>query len=197
VRDLRQFVTLPNLLSIFRIVAAPLMVVTALAGREQLFIGLYLLSLITDGTDGFIARHLHQETSTGAMLDSIGDFAICACLPLSAYHLWPVMIIGELPFILAGLACYLVPVILGILRYGRMPSFHTWGAKAIAVLVSLAVAWMFLTGETWAFRLCLPLVVLEAIQEIIMIIILPDWSPNTRSLRQALRKRRNSRANAS
>ncbi len=190
VRETGKLLMLPNLLSISRIVAAPLMIVAALAGQEQVFIGLYLLSLITDGTDGFIARHLHHETSTGAMLDSIGDFAICTCLPLSAYHLWPEMITGEIPFILVGLACYLIPVILGVLRYGRMPSFHTWGAKTIAVLASLALAWMFITGQTWAFRLCIPLVVLEAIQELVMIALLPDWSPDTRSLWHALRKRR-------
>ncbi len=182
--------TLPNVLSMVRIAAAPLLVVAALQGQAHVFIGLYLLSLITDGTDGFLARHLHQETDAGAMLDSIGDFAICACLPVSAYHLWPEMIRGELPFILAGLACYLIPVCCGVLRYGRMPSFHTWGAKAIAVLLSLALAWMFMTGQTLAFRLCLPLMVIEAVQEIVMIILLPEWSPDTRSLRQALRRRR-------
>ena len=185
------WLTLPNGLSIFRIVAAPLMVVAAIAGREQIFIALYVLSLITDGTDGFIARHMHLESSKGAMLDSMGDFAICACLPVSAYHLWPDMITGEIPYILTGLISYMIPVIMGILRYGRMPSFHTWGAKTIAVLLSLALAWMFLTGQTWAFRLCVPLMILESIQEMVMIAILPEWSPNTHSLRQAIRKARN------
>jgi phosphatidylglycerophosphate synthase len=181
---------LPNLLSLSRIIMAPLMVVAAAAGAGRTFTALYAACLFTDAIDGFIARRLHVETPLGATLDSRGDLAVTLCLPIGALLLWPDMIRSLVPYIVAALAAYLAPCVVGELRYRRLPSFHTWGAKAMAVVVGISLLVMFVTQNTLWFRLTVPLLLLESVEELIMIAILPTWHPNTPSLWHAIRIRR-------
>ena len=178
---------LPNLLSISRIIMAPLMIVAAFLDSQRAFTFLYGASLFTDAIDGFLARRLHAESKQGATLDSRGDLAVALCLPIGAFLLWPEMMRGLIPYIVAALCAYLAPIIAGEFRYRRLPSFHTWGAKAMAVLAGMSMFFMFLTGNSIFFRLCVPLVVLESIEELIMIAILPKWHPNIPSLWHAIK----------
>ena len=184
--------SVPNILSLSRLVMAPMMVVAAATGHPRAFTILYGASLLTDAVDGFLARRLHVESSLGATLDSRGDLAVALCLPIGAFLLWPEMMRGLIPYVVAALIAYLAPIIAGELRYRRLPSFHTWGAKLMAILAGLALLAMFITENSLWFRLCIPFIVLESVEELIMIAILPEWHPNTPSLWHAIKLRRNS-----
>ncbi|HIK16183.1 MAG TPA: CDP-alcohol phosphatidyltransferase family protein [Leptolyngbyaceae cyanobacterium M33_DOE_097] len=65
--------TIPNLLSIYRLVVFPVLVFAILKQQEQLFSFLFFISLITDILDGWIARTFHMESELGAKLDSWAD----------------------------------------------------------------------------------------------------------------------------
>ena len=168
---------------------APLMILTAYLGLSTLFIVLYAANLLTDALDGFLARHLHAESQLGAMLDSRGDMAVALCLPLSVFLLWPDMIREITPYVIIAVCAYLAPVIIGHLRYGKIPSFHTWAAKILAVVAGICLLMMFITQNTIYFRAIVPLLILESLEELAMIAILPEWSPNTPTLLHAIRTR--------
>jgi CDP-diacylglycerol--glycerol-3-phosphate 3-phosphatidyltransferase len=154
------------------------------------FIGLFAVSLFTDSIDGFLARRLHEESVWGARLDSWGDFAIVSVLPVSALLLWPQMVVRELPFIAVGVVCYFLPTIVGVLKYGRPTSYHTYGAKLSAVAVGLSLLVLFSRISPWPFRLCAPLLVLEALEELAMTCVLKRWHANVPTLWHALKLRR-------
>jgi len=174
--------SIPNMLSMARIATAPLMVTAAAMGATRTFTALYAATLFTDATDGFIARRLHAESKLGATLDSRGDLAVALCLPVGAFLLWPDMMRGLIPYVAAALCAYLAPLVVGGLRYGRLPSFHTWGAKLMAIIAGLSLLVMFVTGNSLWFRICVPLLLLESAEELIMIAIMPTWHPNVPSL---------------
>jgi phosphatidylglycerophosphate synthase len=180
----------PNILSLSRIVMAPLMLVAAAIGSQRGFTVLYGACLFTDAIDGFLARRMHVESPLGATLDSRGDLAVALCLPVGAFLLWPDMMRGLIPYIVAALCAYLAPIVVGEFRYRRLPSFHTWGAKAMAVLAGLTLLIMFITEDSLYFRLCVPLILLESVEELIMIAILPKWQPNIPSLWHAIQLKR-------
>ena len=182
--------SVPNLLSLSRIVAAPLMVTAAALGSARCFTALYAATLLSDATDGFLARRLHVESSLGATLDSRGDLAVALSLPIGALLLWPEMIRELAFYIVIALCAYLAPILVGELRYRRLPCFHTWGAKAMAIIVGAALLLMFMTQNSLFFRLCVPLLVLESIEELIMIAVLPRWHPNVPSVWHAIQLRR-------
>jgi CDP-diacylglycerol--glycerol-3-phosphate 3-phosphatidyltransferase len=182
--------TIPNALSIFRIATGPILVVCAILGLPRTFIVIYGLSLLSDAFDGFIARKLHETTEFGAKLDSWGDCSIILALPVSVLLLWPAIIRREAPFILTAVACYLVPTVVGVVKYRRPTSYHTWGAKCAAVVVGVALLILFAGGSPWPFRLAIPLVVLEAIEEVAMTLMLREWHADVHSVWHAVRLRR-------
>ncbi|TDB36123.1 MAG: CDP-alcohol phosphatidyltransferase family protein [Deltaproteobacteria bacterium] len=66
----KRALTIPNLLSILRILLAPLLLVAAATDLPGPFLFLFLLSLVSDALDGFLARRLNQVSELGAQLDS-------------------------------------------------------------------------------------------------------------------------------
>lgn len=73
----RDWVTIPNLLSYFRLLLIPVFVyayLNAETQREHIYAtGILVLSGLTDALDGFIARRFNQGTKIGQLLDPIAD----------------------------------------------------------------------------------------------------------------------------
>jgi cardiolipin synthase len=71
-RDHRR-VTIPNIITIFRFVLVPFVIMAMVYNRLDLaFIG-FVLAGVSDGVDGFIARQFNQKSEIGAWLDPIAD----------------------------------------------------------------------------------------------------------------------------
>ncbi len=71
-----RILTVPNLLSLARILVLPLVLVDLLAGRLTRALVVLLLIGASDWFDGYLARVLDQRTRLGAVLDPIGDRAV-------------------------------------------------------------------------------------------------------------------------
>ncbi len=183
-------VTIPNALSVVRLLLVPVLYLLAMQGMHAEFLGVLVVSFLTDLVDGPIARRLNQISDIGAQLDSWADFAVYVSLPIWGAWLWPEVMRIQRPYITTVLASYIAPVIIGVIKYGRLPSLHTYGAKASAVCVGVSAILMFGFGVYWPFRLCLPLAVVTAADEIVAITALRSWRPNVRTCWHALRLRR-------
>ena len=71
-----RIVTVPNALSLLRLLAIPLVYLDLIGGRLwRAFVLLVVLST-TDWFDGYLARRLDQRTRLGALLDPLGDRAL-------------------------------------------------------------------------------------------------------------------------
>lgn len=64
---------IPNLLSIFRILLIPFILLVLFRGWKEGAAGLIVLSAFTDLMDGWIARRFKQITDLGKILDPLGD----------------------------------------------------------------------------------------------------------------------------
>ena len=97
----KEIFTVPNLLSIFRLVLIPVYIViylNATQTHEYLIAGTILaVSCLTDMIDGKIARHFNLITHLGKLLDPVADkltqFALTVCLSLRYPALRPVLIL--------------------------------------------------------------------------------------------------------
>lgn len=67
---------LPNLLTISRVFAVPLVIWLIASGQHLLAFWLFALAGVTDALDGAIARAFDQRTELGAYLDAIADKAL-------------------------------------------------------------------------------------------------------------------------
>jgi PAS domain S-box-containing protein len=178
--------SIPNLISIFRLVIVPVLLYAAWTHKANLFLVLFCILLVMSFADGFIARKLKQVTELGAELDSWGLFAAYLIVPIGAWMLWPELVQREASFVIAVVGFYFVPATLGLMKYGHLTSYHTWSSKLSAVLLSGTAIMLFMGGPSWPFRLATPFLVISGIEEIFMTAILPQWRANIPSLWHAI-----------
>ncbi len=181
--------TVPNILSSARLVAAPLLIVLAMTDRQYAFAALACVLLIDDWLDGKLAVWLKQQTTFGARLDSAADAALYACILCGLIRLRGSFLWSESPWILGALATYLATTAFGLIKYGRIPAYHTRGAKISWLLTSIAVMTVCLKVEVaaWPLRAAMAAVMVTNLEAIAMTRVLPEWHADVLSLRGALR----------
>ena len=98
-----RIVTIPNILSFFRLCLIPVFVWMYCAEKNFVWTGVILiLSGVTDTVDGFVARHFHMTSNLGKVLDPVADkltqasmlFCLLTRFPLMAVPL-AVMVVKE------------------------------------------------------------------------------------------------------
>ena len=179
--------TIPNALSALRLVLAPVLLYLAWIGRPTPFLVALVCSLLSDLCDGWFARRFNQATQLGTLLDSYGDFATYMTVPLCAWWLWPDLIRREAWYAAAIVAAYVFPIVLGYLKYGRLTSYHSYGAKLSAVVVGASALVLFAGWSPLPFRIATWVLVLAELEEIAITTILPEWRANVPSLLHAHR----------
>jgi cardiolipin synthase len=70
---LRQLKSMPNLLTLLRLVFIPFIATAIMEGQFRVALALFVLAGITDGLDGLLARKMNQRTMLGEYLDPIAD----------------------------------------------------------------------------------------------------------------------------
>jgi CDP-diacylglycerol--glycerol-3-phosphate 3-phosphatidyltransferase len=179
---------IPNALSGFRLLAAPVMLYLAWIGKPFSFLVLLAISLSTDAVDGYLARRLSWQSELGAKLDSWGDFATYVTVPLGAWWLWPDVLRREAIFVWIAIAAYIVPLVVGFAKFRRLTSYHTWAAKVSAVVMGISALLLFLTDIAWPFRVAAVFQALEALEEIAITFTLPKRQSNIPSFWHARRE---------
>jgi cardiolipin synthase len=102
--------TVPNALSVVRILLTPVFLLALWQGRPDVAWVLFVAAGVSDGLDGILARILRQRSVLGAMLDPIADkvLLVSAFAGLAAKGWLPVWIAALVAardvFILGGIA---------------------------------------------------------------------------------------------
>ena len=110
----KDILTIPNWLSLFRLLLIPVYVVIYLNANESAdyFIagGILAVSCLTDAIDGKIARHFNMISTVGKILDPLADkatqFTLIVCLAINRPILWALIclfVIKESFQLVAGL----------------------------------------------------------------------------------------------
>jgi len=69
-------VSLPNILTLLRILLVPAVVWSIASGEHALAFWLFLAAGVSDALDGFIAKRFNMQTELGAYLDPVADKAL-------------------------------------------------------------------------------------------------------------------------
>jgi len=181
---------LADLLTWSRIAAVPVLLAFAWAGLRIPFLVLLAAALLSDLADGYLARRRNTASVRGAALDSWADLILYLSLPLSVARLWPGLLRREAPYIVAALGGFVLPVLVGSLRFGRLPSHHTRLAKISAFTMGFAVFWLLAGGPACPFRIAAALVVLAGIEDVLITFTLNEPRSNVPSFFHARRIRR-------
>jgi CDP-diacylglycerol--glycerol-3-phosphate 3-phosphatidyltransferase len=183
-----------NALTAFRLViAAPFMLVFAIAGERELFLWMLVASFFTDFIDGTVARLSGRPNRFGAMLDSWADVTAYVSIAISVWLLWPELVRREwMPFT-AIVASFVMPSIVGLAKFGRFTSYHTLLVKAAVAATAVGLLLLLWGGPAWPFRLAAALALLAALEEIAITSVLEEPRSNVRGICAVWRSRRRGR----
>lgn len=133
-----RIITIPNLLSAFRIVLIPVFLWTyCIKGEYLVTAGLLLLSGLTDLADGYIARRFHMVSNLGKMLDPVADKLTQAAMLLCLVTRFPMI-----AFPLALLAVKEASVGLTnllVIRKSGVVTGAAWHGKVTTALLYLTI----------------------------------------------------------
>lgn len=136
------YFTVPNLISLLRIISIPF--ISVLVSRHEMVLALVVLALsaVSDGLDGLIARSFNQVSKIGQILDPIADrlLIFCSILALGVADIipwWMLIVVGLRDLIMAILV-----LILAQHDYGPLP-VHFVGKAGTALLMISIVSLIF------------------------------------------------------
>jgi cardiolipin synthase (CMP-forming) len=94
-----RIVTVPNMLTVFRMVLIPVFVSLLFYQRFILALCVFILAGVTDGLDGLLARRFDQRSQLGTILDPIADklMLVTSFVVLSMRTVFPQPLPAHLP----------------------------------------------------------------------------------------------------
>src|SRR5215210_1815036 len=165
---------LPNVLTLLRILAVPVIVVALLGetpNGDTLAAGVFALAAFSDGLDGYMARRRNDVTTFGKLMDPLADkllivAALVALVSLNRLAAWVAMVIIARELAVTGLRAVAVEqgVVISASWLGKVKTTLQVAAVfaliaadpaplAVDVLVYLAVAATVISGADYFFGL--------------------------------------------
>jgi CDP-diacylglycerol--glycerol-3-phosphate 3-phosphatidyltransferase len=187
---LGTLLTIPNVLSGLRLVAAPVLVLMAWLHEPAWCVGLVAAMWLTDYADGKLARWLRQETVFGSRLDSIADAAFYGSVLLALLLLREEEMRQQALWIGLAVGSYATSLTAGWLKFRQLPSYHTKLAKTSWLFMGITCVSVFANGPGWVARVTLIGVLVTNLEAILITFILPQWRVNVLSMFHALSYRR-------
>jgi cardiolipin synthase len=99
--------SIPNLVTVLRILLVPVVVWAIASGRMQLAFLLFFAAAISDAIDGFLAKRFGMKTELGAYLDPLADKVLIVSIYVTlgitgAIPLWIVILVVSRDFMIVG-----------------------------------------------------------------------------------------------
>lgn len=175
----------------YRIVAAPVLLILIFTGNERLFAWLLPVSFFTDLIDGYLARKYKVNSVFGARLDSIGD-DLTMLAGIAGLFVFKMEFLKD-HWVSVGilLALFLIQTVSALIRYGKISSFHTYLAKTAAIFQGMFLILLFILPDPLPilFYAAAALTMLDLIEEIVLVVLLPQWKVNIKGLYWVLKER--------
>lgn len=179
-----RLATVPNLISLGRLLLTPLFVVLILRRQTQVAGLLLMIAVVsTDWIDGYIARHTAQVSNVGKVLDPVADrlalaAALVALVIRNAIPLWVALlvVVRDALVLLAGaLLLVLAKVRIDVRWIGKAATFAlmvgvpavAWGNLGLwAHGTALVVGWPFLVVGLVAYYIATALYIGDVVRAV-------------------------------
>lgn len=180
-----------NGITLYRTLAAPVLGLMLYTGRYEAFKWLLLSSFFTDSIDGFLARRYKVISVMGTRLDSLGDDLTVLAGVIGLWVIFPDFISAQAVWLIVLLALFLFQSGYALYRYGKMTNFHTYLAKAAAILQGIFMLISFFAGKPVypLFYAAVIVTLVELLEETVMVAFLPDWKTDIKGIWWVLKDR--------
>jgi len=144
--------TLPNFITLLRLAALPFFLVSIADGRFDIALAIFVVAGLSDGVDGYLARHFGMKSALGAYLDPIADKLLLISsylfLAIPSYParvkvpVWLAVMVLSRDFLL------LMVALLMILSTGKRTFPPSWAGKVTTVTQIVTVLFV-LCANIW------------------------------------------------
>jgi len=187
----KEFWTIPNLITTYRLLMVPVILYFAISGREKLFVIFLVINLVSDIIDGYIARRFKMETEIGAKLDSFAD-NFNYVLAFIGFYIFKIDDFG--PHILSLIIFFsmlLMTVIVPLIKFRRFPSYHIYTTKIGGYIQGAFFICLFTIGFITPFYYFMIIWgILGAIECIAIDMVIPEMRSNVKGLYWVLKEKR-------
>ncbi len=190
-----SIVTVPNIICALRLLGALCLFVIALTNNAVLFASVFIVLNLSDFIDGRLARWLHQRSDFGARLDSIADAVLYGALFFGLIWLKWDILKPEMPWWGTAFLSYVLTTSAGLWKYGKAPSYHTYGAKMSQWFVLIGISCLFWDYAVWPFRVAMIVVTLTNLEATAITWYLKEWRADVLTILHVRSKRRSSEQN--
>ncbi|MGC9471399.1 MAG: CDP-alcohol phosphatidyltransferase family protein [Bacteroidales bacterium] len=181
--------SLPNLLSFYRMLAFPVILYFIISGKEKWFAILLVINLLTDVLDGLIARAFHCATEFGAWLDSTADDLtyLLAFTGIFVFK-WEDFQPHAISFLI--FIGFLVSTILfSLFRFKKIPRFHLYSTRISGYIQGIFFICLFTIGFIKPFYYFMIIWgILAAVEHIVIQLIIPAMRSNVKGLYWVLKE---------
>jgi CDP-diacylglycerol--glycerol-3-phosphate 3-phosphatidyltransferase len=140
--------TVPNLLTVFRILLVPVLIAALLSGLESgdlLAAIVFVVASFTDALDGWIARRNKLVTTFGKLMDPLADkllvtAALVSLVSLDRVAAWVAMVIIAREFAVTGLRQL-------AMEHGEVIPASSWGKFKTAAQIAMVLALIAVDGD--------------------------------------------------
>ena len=179
---------IPNALTTSRFFIAAFLLGDSLDGAmSRLFVPLFLFAGLSDVLDGLAARALKAESARGCVLDGYADIALYGGAAIFLWFLYPSVMKGHIYWLAVLLGFQLSSWGYSLVKFKRMTSYHTYGAKAWAFMMFASLAVLFAFDSTLLLVPMFVVGICSNIEEILITRAMPYWKGDIRGLRMAAR----------
>ncbi|HEY0742043.1 MAG TPA: CDP-alcohol phosphatidyltransferase family protein [Chryseosolibacter sp.] len=173
-----------NAITMYRLVSAPFLLLVAALGYDVWFRWLVAFSFLTDAMDGPLSRKYQVTSVFGSRLDSVADDVTVLVSTVALWILHPEFFKNNWVVIAALFALFGIQTIAALIAYKKVTGFHTYLAKMAAVAQALFFISFFFNFSIVGglFIVAAIITAIQLIEEIILVIVLPEWKTNVKGL---------------
>ncbi len=175
--------TVPNMISLYRLLMFPVILVLALSGNERWFVILLCINLVSDILDGQIARRFGLVTRLGGALDNLADMGTYVLALYGVFSFRWAEIRPHAWLLYLFLAVFVLSYVVAFVRFGKIPGLHLYGAVAAGYLQGAFFFVLFVWGfELWFYVLAIGWGVVAYIEKIAVLLIIDNIRPGIKGL---------------
>ena len=179
----KENLTVPNFLSLSRIVFLPLLYYFAIKDMRLAFQIGYITLALTDFFDGIIARRFNQKSPIGSQMDSIADVPFYISTAYFIYKLYPEILRSPNTLLLIiGLSTVALSFIISIIKFKKPIMMHTTIMRLPSLLVFFLIGFAYYFDMTYFLSAVLLIYSIGFLEEIIIFLKYGQVHPDSKSI---------------
>jgi CDP-diacylglycerol--glycerol-3-phosphate 3-phosphatidyltransferase len=187
-----NILNVPNMLSLYRLLVAPLIFYFVLSGQEKMYAIFICISLVSDVLDGNISRLFKLQTKFGAALDNLADMFTYVMAFIGIYFFkWnEIAPYATVLYIFIGIL--ILSYIVAFAKFRKIPGLHLYSAVSSGYVQGLFIfilfafgfyPWMLYTVTVWG--------IIAYTEKIFVLVRLDDIRSGVKGLYWLLKEERN------